>query len=327
VSRRTTLAALAATLAAACVPAEDAPAPPAGAPAGATLPETVRIADPGLHPEGIEYDAAGGRFLVSSVTRGTVTRVGDDGTHSVFIDDPDIVSSIGIHIDPPRNRVLVANSDVSSFQGGGGHARLGAYELDSGARLFMADLGATVPSPGHFANDIAVGPDGTAYVTDSMTPVIYAVSTDGSVSTLLRDGVLADGGFLNGIDYHPDGFLLVALAGARALVRVPLDEPGAAVRVGIPEPLGIDGLVLAPDGRLIAVTETGEGETARTEVVALSSEDGWVSASIVDRSPAASDATTATVRDGVVYVVDARFAAMGGDVPAPHFDITRVRFR
>jgi sugar lactone lactonase YvrE len=174
---------------------------------------------------------------------------------------------------------------------------------------------------------MTVGPDGTAYVTDSMTPVIYAVSTDGAVSTLLRDGALADGGFLNGIDYHPDGFLLVALAGAGALLRVPLDEPAAAVRVGIPEPLGIDGLALASDGRLIAVTGTGEGETARTEVVVLSSEDGWVSASIVDRAPAATDATTATLRDGVVYAIDARFSAMGGGEPAAYFDITRVRFR
>lgn len=289
-------------------------------------PDRVRIADPGLHPEGVEWDAERGRFLVSSVTRGTVTEVRDDGTHSVFIQDSDIVSSIGIHLDHARGRLLVANSNVASFQGADGHAMLGAYDLESGNRLFMADLGATADASGaHFANDVTVGPDGTAYVTDSLTPVIYAVSTEGDVSVLARDGLLAEGGFLNGIEYHPDGYLLVALGGAQALLKVELGPEPTVTRVETPEPFGADGLSLMADGRLVAVVSTGEGESARSEVLLLTSADGWATAEITARVDAADDATTAAIRGDAIYVVDARFADMGAAEPAPHFDITRVR--
>ncbi|MDX1578375.1 MAG: gluconolaconase, partial [Gemmatimonadota bacterium] len=172
----------------------------------------------------------------------------------------------------------------------------------------------------------AVGPDGTAYVTDSMTPVIYAVSTEGAVDVLLRDGPLAEGGFLNGIDFHPDGHLLVALAGARALLKIDLEPEPTISTVSIPEPFSADGLTLTPEGALIAVATTGDPEAPRSEVLRLTSDDGWASASIEDRADAADAATTAAVREGAVYVLDARFGDMGADEPAPHFDITRVRF-
>ena len=284
-------------------------------------PNLVRIEDPGLHPEGIEWDEAGGRFLVSSVTRGTVTEVLDDGSYAVFIEDPDIGSSIGIHIDRANGRLLVANSDLASFQGAPGYAKLGAYDLDTGERIFMADLGGLTPGERQFANDIATGPDGTAYVTNYMTPAIYRVTPSGDASVLVSGEPLAPGG-INGIEFHPDGFLIAAQAEARGLLRVGLD--GAVTRVEVPEPMGVDGLVFLADGRLAAVARTGEGETGQTEVLLLESADGWGSATIVGRWEAASEATTAAVRGGDVYVIDARFADMGGD--APYFDITRVRF-
>ncbi|MFV1986097.1 MAG: hypothetical protein ACC682_02360 [Gemmatimonadota bacterium] len=284
-------------------------------------PDLVRIEDPGLHPEGIEWDEAGGRFLVSSVTRGTVTEVLDDGSYTVFIDDPDIVSSIGIHIDRANGRLLVANSDLASFQGAPGYAKLGAYDLDTGERIFMTDLGVLTPGDGQFANDIATGPDGTAYVTNYMTHAIYRVTPSGEASVLVAGEPLEPGG-INGIEYHPDGYLIAAQAAARGLIRVGLD--GGVTQIAVSEPIGVDGLVFMADGRLAAVANTGEGDAARTEVLLLESADGWESATIVGRREAASDATTAAIRGGDVYVIDARFADMGGD--APYFDITRVRF-
>lgn len=290
----------------------------AGARPGPTL---VRIQDPGLHPEGIEWDAAGERFLVSSVTRGTVTEVHDDGSHSLFIDDPDIVSSIGIHIDHANGRLLVANSNLAVFQGGDSHAMIGSYDLETGERLFMTDLGALTPGGPQFANDVVTGPDGTAYVTNYQTAAIYRVALDGSAEVLASGDALAPGG-INGIEYHRDGYLLAAQVNGAALLRVSLDGSQVAT-VGLPEPLRIDGLVFMPDGRLVAVAGTGEGETGRTEVVVLTSADGWSTASIAGRWEAAPNATTAAVRDGQIYVVDARFDDMGSDA-ATSFDITRA---
>lgn len=287
------------------------------------LPDTVLIEEPGLHPEGVEWDAERSRFLVSSVTRGTVTAVEDDGALETLVRDGDVTASIGVHIDRERGRLLVADADPSAIQGAGeGHARLGIYDLETGERLHHVDLGG-LHDGRHFANDVTVGPDGSAYVTDSFSPVIYRVSPDGEASVFVEDGRLGTEGFgLNGIDHHPDGYLLVAMAGDRTLYRVPLDAPDQLSEVELSEPFGADGLVLRDDGALVAVATTGSGEDQRSEALLLRSDDGWSSARIVDRSPAPG-ATTATVRDGTVYVVNPHFAGMGGDEPVQAFEIYR----
>lgn len=325
----TSLAALAGFALSGCAPA-DSGAEGEGAsmtPAAETPPDLVRIEDPGLHPEGIEYDIAGERFLVSSVTRGTVTAVEDDGSHTVFIEDPDITSSIGIHIDRARDRLLVANSNVAVFQSQPGHARLGAYDLETGERAFMVDLGALTGGESQFANDMTSDADGNAYVTNSLQPVIYRVTPEGEATVWAENELLGGDGFgLNGIDLHPDGYLLVAQAGRRQLLRIPLDNPTDIHVVGIDEAFDADGLTFTAGGDLIAVATTGEGDAASSEVLRLQSSDGWTTARIAARASAAQSATTAAVRGAAVYVIDARFGDMGGETPAPHFDITRVSF-
>lgn len=291
-----------------------------------TLPDTVRIRDPGLHPEGVEWDAPRGRFLVGSVTRGTVTAVGDDGGLTELVRDTALTGSIGIHVDGRRGRLLVADADVSAVQGSGrGHARLGIYELETGRRLRHVDLGVLRPESRHFANDLTVGPDGSVYVTDSFAPVIYRVPTEGDPSVLVEDPRLGSEGFgLNGIVHHPDGYLLAAVAGRRSLVRVPLDAPAELREVELDEPFAADGLVLREDGTLVAVATTGGGEERRSEVLWLRSPDGWSSARIVERAPAPG-ATTAALRGGAVYVVNPHFGGMGGEEPVETFEIYRVR--
>lgn len=290
-----------------------------------SLPDTILVREPGLHPEGVAWDAPRDRFLISSVTTGRITAVRDDGSQQALVEDPELRSAIGIHIDRRDGRLLVANADVSAIQGGPGLAKLGIYDLESGERLLMVDLGRLRPDGRHFANDVTVAPDGTAYVTDSFTPVIYEVTPAGDVSVLVEDERLGTEGFgLNGIDYHPDGHLLAAVAGRRTLVRIPLDAPGELTEVELSEPFAADGLVLQEDGDLVAVATTGQGESARNETLLLRSDDGWASARIVGRAPAPG-ATTAAMRDDAVYVVNPHFEGMGGDGQVPVFEIYRVR--
>lgn len=298
----------------------------AGSASAQALPDTILVREPGLHPEGIAWDAPRDRFLISSVTMGRVTSVRDDGSHDVLVEDPELQAAIGIHIDRRDGRLLVANADLSAVQGDArGLAKLGIYDLETGERLLMVDLGALRPDGRHFANDVTVDPEGTAYVTDSFTPVIYRVTPAGDVSVLVEDPLLGAEGFgLNGIDHHPDGYLLVAVAGRRTLVRVPLDAPGELQEVELSEPLAADGLVLQEDGDLVAVATTGQGESARNETLVLRSDDGWSSARVVGRAPAPG-ATTAAMRDDAVYVVDPRFGDMGGEGQVPVFEIYRVR--
>ena len=101
---------------------------------------------------------------------------------------------------------------------------LGVYNLTSGERIAMVDLAAVAGAGDdavHFANDVAVADDGTAYVTDTRALILYEVDTDYAASVLHR---FEDGGAgPNGIVHHPGGYLLVARGAG--LWKVPLDDP------------------------------------------------------------------------------------------------------
>jgi sugar lactone lactonase YvrE len=282
------------------------------------LPDSIRFSAPGIMPEGIEYYAAGGHFLVGSLSEGTIFAVYDEGTVEPFIEDEDLLSTVGIHIDTANERLLVANAEQGVFRNPelDGIAQLASYDLATGERLFLVDLGELVEGR-HFANDVTVDEEGTAYVSDSLAPVIYAVTLDGEASVLLQDDALSRPPLgLNGLDYHPDGYLIVSLAGARQFFKVPLAEPADFSEVALEEPVGGDGLIFHPNGKLVVV-----GIGAR--LLMLASDDEWASARLVEDvslAPAAESPTTATIRDGQVYVVFANF----GNPAAEDYLIQRV---
>jgi sugar lactone lactonase YvrE len=287
----------------------------------APVPAEVLIHDAGLYPEGIEWDGA--RFLVSSAARGTVTAVHDDGSLEEFAAADGITSSLGLHIDAAHGRLLVAGADFAAVSDTEvtGEAKLAIHDIGTGRRLHLVDLGALRPRDRHLANDVAVDADGNAYVTDSLSPLIYKVTPDGQASVLLEDQRLTGEGIgLNGIEYLPGGDLLVSLASARTLYRVPLDAPERLTEVRLSEPMAADGLLLLPDGAVVTPAPF------HPAVLELRSDDGWASARVTRRHPTTPGATTTTaaLRDGAAYALNAHFAEMGGPQPVGTFEIFRV---
>ena len=266
-------------------------------------------------PEGVEYDTTNGRFLTGSLSEGSILEIHDDGRVTTAVSDPDLVSSVGIEVDEVTGRLLVANSDRSVFQNeGAGQAKLGVYNLTTGERIAMVDLAAALvdapPDAAYFANDVVVGGDGTAYVTDTRMSAIYRVGSDYQASVLHR----FDGFGPNGIVHHPSGYLLVC--GGTALWKVPLDDPAGATTVMLPEEItGQDGMVWTADGRLAIVSNSGN------RVVALTSEDDWATAQLAGVASYETQATTAAVVGDYVYIVHPHFA----DMEPPSLE--RVTFR
>ncbi|GAA5116291.1 hypothetical protein [Pseudonocardia adelaidensis] len=287
----------------------------------AALPDEVLVHDPGLYPEGVEWDGA--RFLVSSVARGTVTAVRDDGSLQEFAAADGITSSLGLHVDAAHGRLLVAGAAFAAVGDPqvAGEAKLAIHDLATGHRRHLVDLAALRPNARHLANDVAVDPAGNAYVTDSFTPVIYRVTPDGRASVFVEDPRLSGEGIgLNGIEYLPTGHLLVSLASARTLFRVPLDRPERLTEVRLPEPLAADGLLLLPDRAVVTPAPF------HPAVLELRSDSGWASARVTGRRLTTPEATTTTaaLRDGAVYALNAHFAEMGGPQPVATFEIFRV---
>jgi len=280
-----------------------------------TPPAIITAKRGGFIPEGVEYDTKGRRFLTGSIAEGSVMVVGMDGSVTAAVTDADLVASVGIEVDEERDRLLVANASNPFAKGGGpGLAKLGVYRLSTGERLAMVDLAATVPNAPadimYFANDVAVGADGTAYVTDTRANLVYQVTPGYQASVLHR----FDGFAPNGIVFHPSGYLLVV--GGTMIFKVPLGNPDATTQVKLPEEIpGQDGAVWMADGRLAIVSNSAN------RVVALTSADDWASAQLAGQAPFGTQATTAAVVGDDVYVVQPHF----GDAEPPK--IERVTFK
>jgi sugar lactone lactonase YvrE len=310
-----------ANVVAACGSGSDAPQSDpqtSGEPEEISFPANIIAERGGFIPEGVEYDAENRRILTGSLSEGSIFQIHPDGRVTTAIADPDLVSSVGIEVDSQRNRLLVANSDRAVFEGvGTGQAMLGIYDLSTGSRIAMIDLvGAIEDAPadmGHFANDVAVAADGTAYVTDTFANLVYRVDTNHQASIFYQPDSAEPLG-PNGIVVHPDGYLLVA--GGETLWKVPLDSPNAAAPVALPESIpGQDGLVWMPDGRLAIVSNSSN------RVVALTSSDGWVTAQLAGVAPYEVQGTTAAVVGDDLYVVHPHFA--DEDPPS----VSRVTFQ
>ena len=306
-----------------------------------TAPDAVAFTQANLYPEGVQYDATGSRFLVSSQTAGAVGQVKDDGTYAVFIDNAQLVSTIGLNLDTDggRDRLLVAVADPgynqtrTSAATRGKLARLAIFNRSSPQSqptvLDLSTVGTAASYPGHFANDIAVDKDGNAYVTDSFAPIIYRVTPGGVVSVFAENAQFAApaGAFgLNGIVYHPDGYLLVAKSNTGTIFKIPLATPTAisTVDVGSQSLLAADGLRLSDLNTIQVVCNS------QAKVYRLATTNGWTSATVSGTfNTPPQFPTTLARRDGSDgYVLYSNLNALQAmqTPPVSVFTIAKVKF-
>ncbi|MEU7600759.1 SMP-30/gluconolactonase/LRE family protein [Streptomyces sp. NPDC041003] len=206
-----------------------------------------------VYPEGIATDPRTRTVYVGSYADGTVYRArpgraeaevflpaGTDGRHTAN----------GLRVDA-RGRLWVTDST----------AGVAVYDTATGARIAHFEVAAG--STARFVNDLAVTPDGTAYLTDSIRGVVYRVTPQ---QLAAGSGVLTEaydlapvlrprpaGGFsLNGIVSDRTGrYLLTVDMVEGELFRIDL-RTGAVRRVALTggDLKAADGLDLSPDGTL-----------------------------------------------------------------------------
>jgi quercetin dioxygenase-like cupin family protein len=288
-------------------PVEFSAAPRARLQSGAS---PLHVAAPALYPETLALNPQNNQFLLSSLREGTVVEVGLDGQAKTLVTDPRLTSILGIVADARSGRLLVTNSDLGaslrhSARGPRKEAGVGVYELASGRALQYVDLAGLLPQAEHLINGIALDSQGNAYLTDSLSPVIYKLQPEGKASIFLQSDEFRGAGInLNGLVVHPNGFLLVVKKSSGALYRVPLAEPQRFVRVQVPTPfVGGDGLQLIANEQLVLIANKTPAAAPQAAFV-LESSDDWTSAKVVgtqllgDIYP-----TSCAVRDGKLYAL------------------------
>jgi sugar lactone lactonase YvrE len=282
------------------------------------LPNSISVTGIALNPEGIEYRRDDGTFLLSSLNAGPIINVQLDGTYAPFTSGEAFpLSSAGLQIDAARNRLLVAGFNGTALFDNDpetkGTSHLRVYDLQTGVIEQDINLSALLPdAAAYFANDIAVDTDGNAYVSDWYAGVIYRVDVGGTPSVFWTNQSVVPGG-PNGLDYHPDGYLLVSVINdgtysKHALVKVPVADPSAAVDVVISDPAfsGFDGMVITATGQVVGVTNDGVAAGGNV-LLELSGSEDWTSAT-VSRSLSITPSTTVAVTpDNKYFVINQDF--------------------
>ncbi|CAD6203338.1 unnamed protein product [Miscanthus lutarioriparius] len=260
----------------------------------------VSYAGDGWLHECAKWDAEGGRFLASTFFGGGVAEVrAGEAEELVVVADPDAAGrvALGLAIDAPRRRLLLVYADRPPRFG---YAALAAYDLGSWRRLFLTRL--DVPGESTFPDDVAADEDGNAYVTDAKGSKIWKVSPDGvllgvikNATFMQRPGLRHNLVGLNGIIYHPNGYLLVVHTSGGDLFKVdPKTESVRVVKVQGSLRQG-DGLELLSPTRLVVA-----GMPNRL----VESSDDWETASVTAQyvGPIHRVGSSATVKDGDVYI-------------------------
>jgi len=280
----------------------------------AMLTEKIEFSSAQLYPEGIAYDTKNKKIFLSSLYLGKVGCVDSKGVYTTFCDDAKLISTVGMKYNASNHKLYVINAD------GGISTRTSPATLKKINQLVIIDVKtATIESVvelgdlyqgKHFVNDLTIDKNNNVYITDSYAPVIYKVDSKNNKSIFVTSDLLkADSNAIgtNGIDWNPDGYLLVAKTVEGSLWKLTMD--GKVTRVQLEGDVKwADGILFTKKNELVVV------ENRSGKIVFLKSDDNWKSAKIV-KEEKSSDTfpTTATQNEKNIYVINSRLGELRGE--------------
>src|SRR6202049_4017397 len=171
-----------------------------------------------------------GTLYAGSFNLGGVVKAASGGKAEQFIKPGagDSRSTLGVLADEKGGMLYVCSNDLSGLGVAGPRDAKGAalklFDLKSGVLKGSFAL----KDPKSLCNDIAIGSDGTAYVTDSFTPNVYSLKPGGSaLEVFATDPALTpakDGVGLDGIAFGSDGNLYVTTYITAALFKIAVKD-------------------------------------------------------------------------------------------------------
>jgi len=304
---------------------------------GGNFPDSITIKNLAQNPEGIEFDKKDNTFLLSSLNALPISKVSLDGSFKAFSSGEKFpLSSAGLQIDAKRNRLLVAGFNGTELFDNNpatkGTAHLRIYNLETGVIEKDINLSSLAPdASAYFANDIAVDNEGNVYISDWYAHIIYKVDLEGTPSVFwTNDTGIASGP--NGLDYHPDGYLLVSILNVNekfvyadyGLVKIPVNDPKSTKLVEISNSgyTGFDGMVINAKGNVVGVTNNGTSPGGNM-FIELSGENDWKSAKVINSKAITASTTLAITPDNKQYVINQDFS----NDSAKTWTIERIEFK
>lgn len=252
---------------------------------GAALAATPQVELPGdrTFPESLTSKQDGTLF-VGSFAQGGVLKVAPGAAKAEPWIKPganDSRSTFGVLADEKSNTLFVCSNDTSGFgvpsPGTAKGSALKTFDLTTGA----AKGSTPVPGTPTLCNDIAVGPDGAAYVTDSFNPHILRLKPGASEFEVWasdpRFAPPKEGAGLDGIAFGSDGAVYVNTFTPGGLFKVAVADGKAGEvttlqtsrKISLPDSLrsyGVNSfLMIEGTGSLDLVTI--DGQTAKIQTI------------------------------------------------------------
>lgn len=300
-----------------------------------SIAQTKRITfeAPRVYPEGIAFDSKSNMAYVSSVRTGTIGSIDNAGKYSVILADKGLKSTYGMKVDEKRNRLWVCSSDAnySKYKGASTFKKMArVIAIDLGTKQKVADIDLSSLFDGnHFLNDLTLDNQGNVYVTDSFSPVIYKIDSKGNPSVFSTNDLFKSKFIgLNGIVFHPDGFLLAAHNSDGIILKIDLKDPKKVERVTLNQMFpGADGLWIDQDKNLILIQNKGVNKAFK-----LTSNDKWKSAKVTEATPSSElyqYPTTCGSFKGEMYVLNAKLNELSDSSyrPSDKFSYQQIVFK
>ena len=271
----------------------------------AVLPDTTFFA------EGVDVDPRSGLTYVTSVRHGTIaelTPLGDYIRELLPRSGVGLGAILAVRVDAPRGVLWATMSTIpqaanyapaDSLRHALLRIRLPDAEIDG--RWFVP------PSPnGHTLGDVAIGPLGDVFMTDSRDPVLYRLPADSLELQPIRHPLFRS---LQGVAPAPGARAVFVADYSHGLLKVDLfsgavtrlaDAPGSTS-------LGCDGIAWHEDA-IIAV----QNGVTPPRVMRFELDSSWtriVRAEVLERNPAVADEPTlgTIVGDEFIYVANSQW--------------------
>jgi hypothetical protein len=259
-----------------------------------------RLADAGLLPEDIDYDATTKLFYITSVMKKEILAVDMNGNAHVFAEGPDKWPMMAVKVDAARHLLWVTEVALDGLpwspEEDWGRSALLLYDLGTGKLLHR------VEGPMNAAlGDMALTAEGDAIVSDNDHGVVYRVDhkkqeferLNGDDFISPQTPAMLPGGQQVFVPDYVRGIGILNLK-TKSVTWIPMDERYALS--------GIDGLYLS--GRTLLATQNGTSPARVIRFELDPSLSRVASESIIERStPTLGDPTHGVVVDGRLYYI------------------------
>jgi sugar lactone lactonase YvrE len=209
---------------------------------------TVTIPGDNVFPESMSA-AKNGTLYIGSIGQGAIYRAAPGAAAATLFVKPNanLRSVTGVLVDEKSNTLYACTNDWGMFgittPGGKGPATLMAYNLKTGAQKGSYAF----PGNAGFCNDIAVGKDGAAYVTDSVVPRVLRLRRGAkALEVWVQNPIFGSKGInLDGIAFGSDGALYVTGFSDSKIFKIEVER---GMRAGEVSELAPISPVVMPDG-------------------------------------------------------------------------------